>query len=67
MPVDGPQHGHLVDVPAALAQRLGHAPAAHEQELVFGQEAFDDGLRAHDVAVGVAHHAVENASHGRKG
>ena len=46
---------------------LGHAPAADEEELVLRHEAFDDGLRAHDVAVGVAHHAVEDSSHWGEG
>ena len=65
--MDGPQHGDLQHAPAALAEGLGHAPAADEAELVLGQQALDDGLRAHDVAVGVAHHAVEDFCHERAG
>ena len=65
VPVDGAQHGHLVQVPPAplRPQRLGYPAAADEVKLVLGHEPFHDGLRAHDVAVGVAHHAVEDSSH----
>ena len=41
----------------------GTRPPPTNWEFVLGHQALDDGLRTHDVAVGVAHHAVEDASH----